>query len=241
MKYTSNPTVLVYIDKMVKGILDPSFDALSLPIQTRMFKSMRLIGEIDRLTRFLQVVPTTIQVKLMSEIDRINNAVKVLSEDVPTSEQFSAIDKSINHPYVKLLLENINRGFTVDQSIKAIAQTTGEPELLIKRFMDDNGIDLNALSNTQVIKESYQSGISSANIDKTIENMYEQAKAKCSTESEYESFIKGFSSIANFSSDVIDFEIMKNKVVNYSKTLDITILPKLQKYFYNQYYEEVIL
>jgi hypothetical protein len=233
MKYVADPSILAYIKNICDEVLDESYDPNSVDITTRMFKAIRVIGEIDRITRLLQKLPWSSQIKFSTELDILNNTVKKLSEDTPTSLQFSAYKEpdSVNHPYVKLLRNYLNNGIDLERSIRMVAKTTGVLAHRLKKFYDDNGIDLETLGSTEVVDTAYQSGISSAKIDSSINNMYEQANSKYVNTSEFESFIKGFSSVAQFSEDAIDFEIMKNGIVQYSKSLDTSTIDNLRKYF----------
>lgn len=223
--YAVNP----YVENKVNEILVDSFDVLSCSIVTRMYLCTKIIGEIDRLTKMVQILPVTVQTTVRDSIDKLNSAVKKLSEDVPVSQQFSNVELPKDkvellksHPYVKLLNVYKSKGFNLDRAIDLVADQVGTTEGALTKFVKNNNIKYGF---DTVAKDAYVAGVESAKVKSTIDNMYESAeKYRLTDPLKFNSFVMGFSSVANFSKATLDEEFIKYKIIQYSNTLDTSIL-----------------
>jgi len=229
MEYTSDIcTVNKFESDISNKVNAPDFNNDIWSIPTRMHYCMLMIAEVDRLTKLLQILPQVQQYKAQNYIDQLNTAVKKLSIDVPHTEQFSEVKEIDNsHPYIKLMNSFKNKGFDFDRALDMTAGNVGVSSLTLTKFLEDNGITRDKY--IKLDNNAYNAGIDAAKFNKTVDEMYDKAKpylhdAKC-----YLSFIKGFSSIANFSEDIVNSEILKDYIVNYSESFDSDLRTKIIK------------
>lgn len=225
MEYKTYYAVHDFEDNIARDTEKEGFNPSAIEVATRMYYCMKLLGEIDRLYKIQPTYPTVIQLRIQDSIDRLNQAVKKLSQaDIPGKPaEFSQKD---NHPYIDMLNKFKDNGLAFDRAVIATASAVGLDPAILTRWYADNGIS----DKTYIVinDESYKAGVNAAKINNCIEDMYEKAKPYMHDASSYLSFMKGFSEVSGIKEDTW-YNNIQSYVTQYSESFDTDIMSKVVK------------
>lgn len=141
-------------------------DCKNLSIATLMHYSVVLRSARYRVEQQLTIAPQSIQRVLMSYDDELNTALIKLSA-LASAERVIKLetpDEMVNHPYIKLIGDNLVKGMDEEKAIKSAALTIGITEPRLKQFLDSHSVKVNK-ANEEAVKKGMLLANENANLD----------------------------------------------------------------------------
>lgn len=206
--------------ELIEKFLDKNGDWRNLPQETLMYYGVRLASIRNRLDVKMVGAPLPYQSRLMSVIEKIDDAISNINSMNISKVVFSEIDApadELNHPYVVMLRSYIGRGFDADKAKYAVAELLDMPVQVFDKFLRDHHVTISKNEVTPAYEEGRKLG-SNKFLNYKFKDLTNEARKVGLTDiNDIGKFIKGYcnASNLNLSDDpIVEAGIKINSLAN---------------------------